>query len=122
MITGMKIEKPNTLPDAVNALKVLLPAEQLETVRRSSAEDLIRFHFNLGAYIRNLWVHRHGSPLTARIRARGGRVAEGDALSNLIIEALWHELNGRAFDLHTSENFKAIAPCDNPEAVLTAIT
>ena len=118
----MKIEKPTTLADAVHALKILLPPEQLDVVRRSSAEDLIRFHFNLGAYIRNLWVYRHGSPLTARIRARGGRVAEGDALSNLILEALWHDLNGRELDLHTSENFKALAPGDNPEAVLAAIT
>lgn len=118
----MKIEKPTTLADAIHALKALLPAEQLETVRRSSAEDLIRFHFNLGSYIRNLWVHRNGSPLTARIRARGGKVAGGDALSNLIIEALWHDLNGTPFDLHESSNFRAIAPCDNPEAVLLAIT
>src|SRR5687767_12258493 len=98
----MKIEKPTTLADAINALKILLPPEQLETVRRSSAEDLIRFHFNLGSYIRNLWVHRNGSPLTSRIRARGGKVAEGDALSNLIIEALWHDLNDTPFDLHES--------------------
>lgn len=118
----MKIEKPTTLQDAVTALKALLPPQQLDTVRVSSVEDLIRFHFNLGSYIRNLWVHRNGSPLTARIRARGGKVAEGDALSNLIIEALWHDLNGTLLDLHDSANFKAIAPCDNPEAVLTAIT
>lgn len=122
MITAMKIEKPTTLQDAVTALKALLPPQQLDTVRVSSAEDLIRFHFNLGSYIRNLWVHRNGSPLTARIQARGGKVAEGDALSNLIIEALWHDLNGTPFDLHDSANFKAIAPCDNPEAVLAAIT
>jgi hypothetical protein len=118
----MKTEKPNTLADAVNALKNLLPPEQLDVVRRSTEEDLIRFHFNLGAYIRNLWVYRHGSPLTARIRARGGRIAEGDALSNLIIEALWHDLNGRTLNLHDSVNFRALAPGDNPEAVLTAIT
>ena len=118
----MKIEKPTTLADAVAALKILLPPEQLDVVRRSSAGDLIRFHFNLGAYVRNLWIYRHGSPLTSRIRARGGHIADGDALSNLIIEALWHDLNATSFDLTASPNFRAIAAADNPDAVLTALT
>lgn len=117
----MATEKPQTLAEAVHALKLLLPAQQLDTIRVSSETDLIRFHFNLGSYIRNLWVHRNGSPLTARIRARGGRLADGDALSGLIIEALWHDLNGTPFDLRTSVHFAALAPTDNPDVMLTAL-
>lgn len=100
--------KPETIPDAVRALRKLLPSEQLEVIRRSTVEDLVRFHFNLGAYIRNLWVHRDGSPLTSRIRALGGKVGHGDEVSNLIIEALWHDLNGREFDIRRSSHFGRI--------------
>lgn len=100
--------KPETIPDAVRELRNLLPSQQLDVIRRSKTEDLIRFHFNLGAYIRNLWVYRDGSPLTSRVRATGGRVGQGDELSNLIIEALWHDLNGREFDIRGSTHFRRI--------------
>jgi len=109
----MLVEKPATIPQAISALEILLPPEQLDVIKRSKPEDLIRFHFNLGQYIRNLWVYREGSPLTKRIRALGGKVAEGDEVSRLIIEAFWHHLNGTPFDLETSEHFRLMLPNDD---------
>lgn len=103
-------KKPHNIPDALRILKALLPPEQLAVIKRSTEEDLVRFHFNLGSYIRNLWVHRDGSPLTRRIRGAGGRVGEGDDVSNLVLEALWHDLNARRFDILASNNLKRIAP------------
>jgi hypothetical protein len=117
----MTLGKPATIPEAVRALRKLLPAEQLDVIRRSSLDDLIRFHFNLGSYIRNLWVHRDGSPLATRIRAAGGQVGEGDELSRLIIEALWHDLNGRAFDLQSSSHFQHIRQDDASTQALIAV-
>jgi hypothetical protein len=117
----MTLGKPATIPEAIGALRRLLPAEQLEVIRRSSGEDLIRFHFNLGSYIRNLWVHRDGSPLAARIRATGGQVGDGDELSRLIIEALWHDLNGRDFDLGGSSHFRHILQDDARAHALIAV-
>lgn len=117
----MTLTKPATIPEAVRALRELLPAEQLEVIRRSSADDLIRFHFNLGSYIRNLWVHRDGSPLAARIRANGGQVGEGDELSRLIIEALWHDLTGRDFNLLGSLHFQHILQDDDGAPALIAV-
>ena len=106
----MTHKKPHNIPDALRALKALLPAEQLAVIRRSTEDDLIRFHFNLGSYIRNLWVHRDGSPLTRRIRGAGGRVGDGDDVSNLVIEALWHDLNQTQFDIRESSHLARIAP------------
>jgi hypothetical protein len=117
----MTLGKPATIPEAIGALRRLLPAEQLEVIRRSSGEDLIRFHFNLGSYIRNLWVHRDGSPLAARIRATGGQVGDGDELSRLIIEALWHDLNGRDFDLRGSSHFQHILQDNDAAPQLVAV-
>lgn len=108
------LEKPATIPQAVKALRALLPADQLAVIKRSSADDLIRFHFNLGQYIRNLWVHREGSPLTKRIRDLGGHVADGDEVSRLVLEALWHDLNGTPFDVAQSSHFQLLLP--NKEA------
>lgn len=120
-ICRMTLGKPATIPEAVRALRKLLPAEQLDVIRRSSVEDLIRFHFNLGSYIRNLWVHRDGSPLVTRIRATGGQVGDGDELSRLIIEALWHDLNDRDFDLRSSSHFKHILQDDDAAPGLAAV-
>ena len=105
----------------MQALRVLLPDHQLDVIRRSSPADLIRFHFNLGAYIRNLWVHRDGSPLAARVRAAGARVAEGDELSRLIIEALWNELNDLPFDVMQSSHFVLLLNSDQNAAHLAAL-
>lgn len=114
-------KKPHTIPDALRILKALLPSEQLGTLQRSSHDDLVRFHFNLGSYIRNLWVHRDGSPLTRRIRGAGGRVAEGDDVSNLVLEALWYDLNGRPFDIQSSPNLKRIAPNEDTAVKLADV-
>lgn len=116
----MLVAKPATIPEAVNALRVLLPPDQLAVIERSSAEDLIRFHFNLGQYIRNLWVHRDGSPLTTRIRELGGLVGEGDEVSRLIIEALWHDVNGTPFDIRASTHFRLLLPKDHDAPTLAA--
>ena len=121
-MTGVKADKPRTVPEAVRALRVLLPSSQLDVIRRSTPDDLVRFHFNLGAYIRNLWVHRGGSPLTTRVRAAGGRVDEGDELSRLIIEALWYDLNDVPFDVTLSAHFRhLLTSADNASHLATVL-
>jgi uncharacterized protein DUF6794 len=104
----MALSPPGTLREAVEALRALLPPKQLDVIKRSTEGDLIRFNFNLGSYIRNLWVYRGGSPLTRSIQSAGGRVGAGEEFSNLIIEALWHELNGSKFDVRRSTHFQML--------------
>ena len=118
---ALKVEKPRTVPEAVQALRVLLPDDQLAVIRRSAPDELIRFHFNLGSYIRNLWVHRDGSPLATRVRAAGGRVGEGDELSRLIIEALWCNLNAISFDVVHSAHFRLLLPSEESALQLATV-
>ena len=87
-------------------LRQLLRPEELEVIRRSTLEDLARFHFNHGEFVRNLWVHRGGSPLAERISEAGGTVANGDDLSQLVLEALWYDLNGKVYDVGCSAHLQ----------------
>ncbi|HEX6066528.1 MAG TPA: DUF6794 domain-containing protein [Longimicrobiales bacterium] len=105
-------DQPRTIRDAVTLLKRLLREDELEVIRNTKRSDLARFHFNHGDYIRNLWVHRGGSPVTQRINAAGGDVGQGNEFSQLVIEALWHDLNNRPFDLGSSEHFNRIVQAD----------
>lgn len=117
----MTARKPHSIPEALRALKALLPPEQLDVIRRSTEIDLIRFHFNIGSYIRNLWVYRGGSPLTRKIRGAGGRIGEGDEISNLLLEALWHDLNQTRFDILSSTHLRRIAPNEDSAQKLAAV-
>lgn len=105
-------EKPKTIRETVALLRKLLRDDELEVIRRSSQADLARFHFNHGEYIRNLWVHRGGSPVTQRIAAAGGEVGQGNEFSQLVIEALWHDLNDRPYELAQSEHFQRMVHAD----------
>jgi hypothetical protein len=99
-------EKPRTIRETVALLRQLLRDDELEVIRQSKQCDLARFHFNHGEYIRNLWVHRGGSPVTHRIAAAGGDVGQGNEFSQLVIEALWHDLNDRPYEIARSEHFQ----------------
>ena len=54
--------QPSSVREAVSMLQQLLRPDELDVVKQSQCSELVRFHFNLGQYIRNLWVHRGGSP------------------------------------------------------------
>ena len=104
----MTQSKPSSLSDAVEQLHTLLRPEELEAVRRSKREDLARFYFNHCEYVRNLWVHRGGSPLTQRITAAGGTIGDGGEFSLLVLEALWYDLNNLTYDVGSSEHYQKI--------------
>jgi hypothetical protein len=87
-------------------LRELLRPDELQVIKQSRLSDLARFHFNHGEYIRNLWVHRGGSPVTRRINEAGGQVGQGNEFSQLVIEALWHDLNDRPYQMERSEHFQ----------------
>jgi hypothetical protein len=103
-------QQPQSIRDTVAILRRLLRPDELNVIKNSKPSELARFHFNHGEYIRNLWVHRGGSPVTQRINAAGGNVGQGNEFSQLVIEALWHELNNKPYDIQSSEHFKRIAP------------
>ena len=103
---SMLHEKPRTIRDTVTQLRMLLRPDELEVIKQSRLCDLARFHFNHGEYIRNLWVHRGGSPVTQRITEAGGVVGQGNDFSQLVIEALWHDLNDQPYEISRSEHFQ----------------
>ena len=98
--------RPSSVREAVSMLQQLLRPDELATVKEAKCSELVRFHFNMGQYIRNLWVHRGGSPLADRIREAGGVLGEGDDFSLLVMEALWHELNQQEFNLTESTHYR----------------
>lgn len=104
----MLVEQPKTIRDTVLMLRQLLRPDELQVIKQSKVTDLARFHFNHGEYIRNLWVHRGGSPVTKRINDAGGEVGQGNEFSQLVIEALWHDLNGQPFELQSSPHFQSM--------------
>jgi hypothetical protein len=102
----MQTDKPRNIRETVALLRQLLRPDELQVIKQSKPCDLARFHFNHGEYIRNLWVHRGGSPVTQRIARAGGDVGQGNEFSQLVIEALWHDLNDQPYNLSTSEHFR----------------
>ena len=107
--------QPRNIRETVTLLRRLLRPDELEVIRTARREDLARFHFNHGEYIRNLWVHHGGSPVTQRIAAAGGHVGQGNEFSQLVMEALWHDLNSKPFDIRHSEHFNRIVDCCQEE-------
>lgn len=105
----MPEQPPQTLRQAVDILQRLLRPDELDVIKHSTPADLARFHFNHGEYIRNLWVHRGGSPLTSKITEAGGCVGTGDDFSQLVLEALWYDLNEQPYHIGDSEHYKRIA-------------
>lgn len=108
-------ERPRTIRETVNLLRQLLRPDELDVIKHSRVTDLARFHFNHGEYIRNLWVHRGGSPVTRRITEAGGEVGQGNEFSQLVIEALWHDLNDREYELSRSEHFRRMVHAGGEE-------
>jgi hypothetical protein len=108
-------DQPSNLRDAVAILRRLLRPDELEVVKNAKPCDLARFHFNHGEYIRNLWVHRGGSPVTDRIAQAGGDVGQGNEFSQLVMEALWHDLNNESFDLTRCEHYRRIVHSDDAQ-------
>lgn len=108
-------EKPRTIRDTVALMRRLLRPDELEVIKRAKPCDLARFHFNHGEYIRNLWVHRGGSPVTRRINEAGGTVGQGNEFSQLVIEALWHDLNEKPYDMSRSEHFQRMVHANSAQ-------
>jgi hypothetical protein len=103
--------QPRNIRDTVTLLRRLLRPDELAVIKSARQSELARFHFNHGEYIRNLWVHRGGSPVTERIKAAGGEVGQGNEFSQLVIEALWHDLNNKPYDIRKSEHFNRMVQC-----------
>jgi hypothetical protein len=85
----MPEELPSTIEKAVKYLLDRMPEADKETLKNTAEDDLIRFHFGLGMYIRNqlgLW------GTNKKLLDSFSGVYHPDDLSMEIIEAIWKEL------------------------------
>ena len=84
---------PVDLEDAFRELDKMLSQEFRDEFKSSSEQDLIRYHFGLGLWMRNNWGLWSESRLAQSLSASGLR--HPDDMSGLIITAYWRRLNGK---------------------------
>lgn len=84
--------KPTTLEECIPALmEELSPQEQMEFIK-SSKKDLVKYHHNLGRWIRNSWgLWEEDSSLCLHMKSLGFRHA--DDMSHSILKEFWNRLN-----------------------------
>jgi hypothetical protein len=84
-------EWPSTVNDAVTRLLSELSEKDKEAIKVTKRDDLIKYHFNLGLWIRNnfgLWNGNYSLLTDCHSK-------HPDGASGVIIEALWQKLQTR---------------------------
>lgn len=83
---------PRTVEEAVDFLMRSLDPGVQEAIKQTNYQDLIKYHFGLGMYIRNefgLWAGNY-----ALLKSCGSADTHPDNASMVIIQALWNKLQG----------------------------
>jgi hypothetical protein len=81
--------KPTNLEESLSELERILHPDVLADFRRIREEDLIKYHFNLGRWLRNEWLRN--SPLKDYFYRLGLRAR--DDMSSVILTSLWRRLH-----------------------------
>ena len=83
---------PKNLDDAFDQLDQLLSSENIYTLKAlQSEDDLARYHFGLGLWMRNNWGLWRGSRLTKHFNDLG--IYHPDDMSAIILVSYWRRLN-----------------------------
>lgn len=61
-------KKPTVFSDTIGLLDEMLNEEQKKELAETKEQDIARFHFSLGSWIRNNWIYDKGSPLGVEVR------------------------------------------------------
>ncbi len=88
---------PKTLDETFTALECELTPSALREIRFSGEDDMIRYHFGLGMWMRNNWGLWAGGPLAQHFGALG--IDHPDNMSGVILGAVWRHANGLPVDL-----------------------
>ena len=84
-----ELSPPNTVDEAVNRLLITLSEPDCSVIASTQEDELIEFHFCLGAAIRNAFgLYHPGSELLPDC----GTGMHPDDASQIIIRALWKRL------------------------------
>ncbi len=98
-----------TLPECLRKcneyLDKELPDSNKAEFQKIKSDDVIMYHFGLGMYIRNIWLHGDRNPvLIDWFVSRGFR--SPDEISNIILKVYWHHVNNKQFDIDSLLTFK----------------
>lgn len=86
-------DKSFLVPYLAQLEKEISPSD-LQKLKTSKREKLNDYHFSLGAYIRNKWLHGNRDPKLNEYLLKNGYTNKDDA-SMAIVEALWEKLNSK---------------------------
>jgi len=87
---------PSSLHESFGYLNELLSPEDIEWIKDSELSDLILLHFSLGMWMRNHWLNQPNSGIADELWDMG--FTHLDNMSQFIIEAYHHYLNGLDYD------------------------
>jgi hypothetical protein len=88
---------PINLEDCFAQLNKLLKPEDIEMIKASSEEDMVRYHFGMGMWLRNNWGLWGNSRLATWFNERG--IHHPDDMSAIILDSYWRHLNQRQINL-----------------------
>ncbi len=87
-----KKELPATLEEAVDFLLEKLPETEKEKLSCMRKEELVKLHFGLGAWIREIFdLWRNDSPVFLSV-SKDHAISHPDDVSMLIMERVWERL------------------------------
>lgn len=82
---------------AFRELNKMLPSELIYEIKKGSERDMIRFHLNLGMWIRNNWGLWKGSRLSEHFNRIG--IKHPDDISSIILNSYWRNLHHKPINL-----------------------
>jgi hypothetical protein len=91
------LSSPHTLLESVNAVRAVLGEDQQVAISHMQEEDLIGLHFSVGQWVRNNILYQPTG--FARRLEEAAPYLDTDAVSGMIVEAVWVSLRQLPIDV-----------------------
>lgn len=88
---------PTNLEQCFEQIDLMLSDQEIEQIKAGTEDDMSRYHFKLGMWIRNEFALWRGPLIGSWFRERG--VDHPDNMSGIILEAYWRHLNNVPIDV-----------------------
>lgn len=88
---------PKNLDECFVELKKIFSKDELAEIKDSKEEDMIKFHFGLGMWIRNNWIRETDSPLKKYFNEMG--IFHPDDMSGIIFTSFHRHLHNKEIKL-----------------------
>ena len=95
--TPTDIYIPKDLDDCFAELKRIVPKDQIDKMKNGTEDDMSKYHFSLGMWLRNNWGLRKGSQLSKWFNEKG--IGHPDDMSGIILDSFWRHLNNKPIQL-----------------------